>query len=79
MAGGVYISPNSFSYLYDSLVILLETIIFMYPNSTIIISDDFKLPEMWDNGNEDLIYFCSTTVVAPCIPECFIVNYFRKK
>lgn len=50
-----------------------------YPDHTFIICGDYNIPEVsWDNDNNGLTYFLTSSSCACCVPEAFsALNFFQ--
>jgi len=57
----------------------VDSIVSMYPQSTVIIRGDYNLPEIiWNNNNDGILFSCSIELHLPHIPECFPKHRFSQ-
>lgn len=79
VVGGVYIPPLSSSIIYESHLNSIEYLNNHYPGHTFIICGDYNIPEVsWDNDDNGLTYFFTSSSRASCVPEAFSsLNFYQ--
>jgi hypothetical protein len=76
----LWLVVSIFRLIYKSHFSSVEYLINKYPNDTFIICEDYNIPEVtWDNDNNSIGISFTSSASASCIPESFSTNFFFQK